>query len=146
MGNDDDGHTALCRNTPQHSEEFLRFLGRQHRRRLVQNQNIRTAVQRLQDLGPLLQTHTDLLHHSRRLHLQAVFLCQIPHRLVGRVLIKENARLPGFPAHNDLLGDRKAGNQHKMLMHHAHAFAHRHPGAEPGDFFPFDRHLPRRGR
>ena len=58
---DEDDRHALARERAQDLEQLARLLRRQHRRRLVEDQDVRAAVERLQDLDPLLLADADVL-------------------------------------------------------------------------------------
>ena len=58
---DEDDRHALLRQRAQDPEELERFLRRQHRRRLVEDQDLGAPVERLQDLDPLLLADADVL-------------------------------------------------------------------------------------
>jgi hypothetical protein len=51
---DEDDRPALAGEGPDRIEEVVGLLGCQDRRRLVEDQQARLAVQRLEDLDPLL--------------------------------------------------------------------------------------------
>ena len=51
---DEDDAVALVREAPQDGEDLLRLLWREHGRRLVEDEDPRLAVERLEDLDPLL--------------------------------------------------------------------------------------------
>ena len=141
MGDDDDGHILFLHHPPQHGEELVGLLGSQHGGGLVQDQHLRTPVEGLQDLHTLLQAHAQLAHHIRRIHIQAVFPAQLRHRLIGGLQIIQHTQLLRFPAQNDVLGHGEAGNQHEMLVDHAHTQGDGMLGVVLGDGFSLDDHL-----
>ena len=83
-----DEHDRLAGLTEpaQVREQRARLGRREHRRWLVQDQDIDTPVQRLQDLDSLLLTDRELLHLRGRIDLEPICVCQLgdtPVRLVG---------------------------------------------------------------
>jgi hypothetical protein len=58
---DDDDRRAARLQRLEDLEQVACLLGRQDRRRLVQDQHARVAVERLQDLGALLHADADVL-------------------------------------------------------------------------------------
>ena len=92
---DQDHRLALIPQPRQNPEQMIRLLGRQHPRRLVQDQDIGTAVQRLQNLDPLLMAHRQILDH----------------RIGVNVQIKLGAQRLQF-----LAGPRQAGGQHRAIL------------------------------
>ena len=146
VGDDDHRHALLLHDLAQHCEKLVCLLGCQHRRGLVQDQDIRAPVQRLEDLHPLLQTHADLPDHVRGVHMQAVFLRQLPHRVLRRLLIIEKAGLPGFFAQHNVLGHGEAGHQHEVLVDHAHTPGDGIFGRESSHFFALNGYFTGGGR
>ena len=62
---DEDDRLALLGQAAHDREQLLRLLRGQHRRRLVEDEDVRAAVERLQDLDPLLLADGDVLDRSR---------------------------------------------------------------------------------
>ena len=73
---DEDDRLARCGHLAQRVEKGFGFLGRQDRGRLVQNENLRAAIEQLDDLDPLLLAHGKLPDLRPRVHGQT--------ELVGR--------------------------------------------------------------
>ncbi len=117
VGDDDDGGAAGL-ELAQHREQLLRLLRRQHRRRLVQDQHLGVAVQRLEDLDALLLAHREVLDAGLRRHRQAVLARQLADALLrGRHVDRDAlARLRG---EHDVLRHRHHRDQHEVLVHHA---------------------------
>ena len=63
---DEDDRLPLLGQAPHDREELLRLLRGQHRRRLVEHEDVRAAVERLQDLHPLLLADGDVLDDRAR--------------------------------------------------------------------------------
>ena len=62
---DDDDRLALLAHAPQDGEELVDFLRREHRGRLVENQQLRAPVERLQQLDALLLADRQRLDDAR---------------------------------------------------------------------------------
>ena len=58
---DEDDRHALALEALEDPEELLRLLRREHRGRLVEDEDVRAAVERLQDLDALLLADRDVL-------------------------------------------------------------------------------------
>ena len=69
---DEDHGQALADERAQDLEELARLLRGQDRRRLVEDQHVRRAVERLQDLDPLLLADADVLHLRRGVDCEVV--------------------------------------------------------------------------
>ncbi len=116
----DDGGAARAQ-LAQHLEQLERLLRRQHRGRLVEHQQARVAVERLQDLGPLLHADADVLHPRGR---------DRPAGRSGRTVratrrsasaMSMNGAAAGLGREDDVLGHRHHRDQHEVLVHHADA-------------------------
>ena len=68
---DKDDAGALCGEPAEDREDLLGLLGREHRRRLVEHQDVRIPIQRLQDLDPLLPADREAAHADVRVDLRA---------------------------------------------------------------------------
>jgi hypothetical protein len=73
---DENDRQPALRHPTQDGEQLLRLGPRQHRRRLIQDQDARIAIQRLQDLHPLPFAHRQITHPRLRVHWQAECLRQ----------------------------------------------------------------------
>ena len=73
-------------------EELLRLLRREHRRRLVEDEDVRLAIERLEDLHALLLPHRDVLDPRVRVDGEPVAVGDLPHAPLGL------ARCRGSPA------------------------------------------------
>ena len=65
------------------SNSSFGLLRRQHGGRLVEDQDLRAAVERLQDLDPLLLTDRDRRDRVRRVDGEPELLRQLAHALLG---------------------------------------------------------------
>ena len=115
-------------------EQTLDLDVRQRRGRLVQNQQLRAVVERLQDLHALLRADGDLRNQLVQLHVQPVFFRQREDLLPPRLPVdKDTLGIPVAEDHVFKHGHRL--DQHEVLMHHADAELDRLAGR-------LDPHLP----
>ena len=123
---DEDQALALVAHHAEGLEQLHDLLRGEHRGGLVEHQDLRAAVQDLQDLHALLQAHGQVLHPRGQVHRQAVAvhdLGDLPRRLL-------QAQHPGglaLLAQDDVLQHAEGRHQHEVLVHHADA---------PGDGVP----------
>ena len=75
---DEDHRLAARREAADHLEELLRLLRREHGGRLVEDEDVRVAVERLQDLDALLLADGDVLDPRRRVDRQPVAVARSP--------------------------------------------------------------------
>ena len=131
MGDDDHG-LAVVAHVAQHGKELIRLLGGQHRRRLVQNQDVRPAVEHLYDLHRLLLADGHIVDLLSGIHVKAIGVADLPH-LFGYGLQIQPPRL--VQAENDVF--RRAEHVHKLevLVDHADAQVKGVPGGADHDLF-----------
>ena len=101
-------------------EQVLRFAGRQHGRRLVQDEDLGAAIERLEDLDALAHADRDIGDAGVGIDRQAVFGRErfgIGYRL-GKV---DAHALLGLAVEDDVLRHGEGINQHEVLVHHADA-------------------------
>ena len=70
-------------------EQLPRLLRRQHRRRLVEDQDVGAAVERLQDLDALLLADRDVVDPRVRVDREAERSRQLAHALLARRVVVE---------------------------------------------------------
>ena len=104
------------RQLAQHDEQLLHRLRRQHRGRLVEDQQLRVGEQRADDLHPLHLAHRQRVHRPRGSMSQAVLGGL--GRDAARHLGQRQARVQAEP---DVLGHRQRVEQAEVLEHHADA-------------------------
>ena len=102
---DEDDGFALVAQADKHLEKLVGLLRREHGGRLVEDQDLRAAIERLQDFHALLQADRQLRHDGVERHLEAVvagelleFAARAPRP--GRRRAARRPRRPGrrFPA------------------------------------------------
>ena len=111
-------------STLQHFEQLVGLGRRQHRRRLVEHQDVRAAHQRFQDLDPLLQADRQFADDGVRIDLEAVFAPELGEPLADRARALGEQRA-ALGAEHDVLEHAERRHQHEVLMHHADAVADR---------------------
>ena len=121
MGDDNDRHAQLLHHPADDGKELVGLLGGEDGGGLVQNEDVRSPVEGFEDLHSLLQAHADLLNDGFGIHHQAIFVHQLLGLFFGSLVIEEDLRLSGLPAHDNILCHSKRRDQHEMLMHHADA-------------------------
>ena len=124
---DEDDALALADQLAHDGEQALHLNVGQRGGRLVQNQQLRPVIQRLEDLGALLLAHGDLRNELVQLHVQAVLGGQLLDLLPARRPVDEQP-LGVLIAQNDVVEYGHGLHQHKVLMHHADTQLHRLAG------------------
>ena len=121
---DEDDALALLRQLVHDLEQAFHLDVRQRGGGLVQHQQLRAAVQGLQDLHALLGAYGDLGDLLVELHIEAVPLGKLQYLLLPGVPVDEDAL--GLPvAQDDVLEHGHGLHQHEVLMDHADAQLHR---------------------
>jgi hypothetical protein len=110
------GHTAPLQ-IAHDVQQNLRFRTGERRRRFVENQQLRTLVERLGDLDQLLMAAA-VVHHRLR-HIDA-FDMQLAQQFVGalehRGVVHAAARQRDLVAKKDVLRHRELRHQHQLLV------------------------------
>ena len=109
-------------------EELRRLLRREHRRRLVEDEDVRPAIERLQDLDALLLADGDVLDRARRGRSRSRTTSRAPATR-ARAARSRGARPSrvGSDAEHDVLGHRHHRDEHEVLVHHADPVVDRLP-------------------
>ena len=131
MGNDDDG-VAVLFHFPQNGKQLLDLLDRQNGGRLVQNDDLGTVVEDLDDLQGLLFRYGHVVDLLFGVQLKAEFFGDLLH-LGEAVLAQSQTGL--LLAHPDVVGGREHTHQLKVLMDHADAQTLGILGGVDGDLF-----------
>ena len=114
---DEDDRLAVRLQAPNDLEQLVRLLGRQYRGRLVEDQDVGTAIERLQDLDPLFLAHRDVADERARINGQREALGELANALLGRALVQQQIVAWLDPEH-DVLGDGHHRDQHEVLVDH----------------------------
>ena len=115
VGDDDDG-LAVVAHVAQHREELVRLLRGEHGGRLVEDQDVRAAVEHLDDLDGLLLRDGHVVDLLRGVDLKAVERADLADLLRGGLQIE----LAGQAEH-DVLGRGEHVDQLEVLVDHADA-------------------------
>ncbi len=91
---DEDDRHALALKTLEDPEELARLLRGEHRRRLVEDQDVRPAVERLHDLDALLLADRDVLDLRVGVDPEAELERQLPYTRASRVVVEQDAAPP----------------------------------------------------
>ena len=119
---DEDHRLSLLRHRAQRPEQRVGLLRREHRGRLVHDQDARLAVEGLQDLDALLLADRELPDPSPGIDCKAVAFAKFGDVALDRRWVDEEAAALGaVVAEHDVLGHREGLDEAKMLVHHADA-------------------------
>ena len=126
---DEYGGFAQIAQAAQYVEQRVGFLGRQQGGGFIEDENIRLAVQQLDDLHPLALADGQLVHQRVRVHLQAVGRGQLADTAGGLLLFQAAAAGLDLLTQGDVLRHGQVGDQHQLLMYHADAMGNGVGGA-----------------
>ena len=119
---DEDHGAPLVRHAAQRLEQHLRLLRREHRGRLVQDQDARVPIERLEDLDALLLAERQLPDARARIDVEAVALRDLADAALDRPRVDpERAALAAVVAEDDVLRDGERLDEPEVLVHHADA-------------------------
>ena len=115
MGDDDDC-LAVCAHIAQNCEELVGFLRGENGGRLVKNKDVRSAVQRLDDLHSLLLRNGHIVYLLLRVDIKAVLVAYLLNACADLLEVK-----PAFSGQteNDVLRGCENIHQLEMLVDHA---------------------------
>ena len=122
-------------------EQLLRLLRRQHGCRLVEHEDVGAAVERLQDLDPLLLPDRDVLDAGVRIDDEPEPLRDLPHSVLGAPSSRQDRPMGRLDGEDDVLGHGHHGDEHEMLVHHADAAVDRGPRRAQLDRLALDHDL-----
>src|SRR5581483_4172708 len=107
------------RHHAERLEQRLRLLRREDRRRLVEDQAAGLAIERLQDLDPLLLAERQLPDTRARIDGDPVPLAELGDAALDPAWMHEKALpLTAVVAEDDVLGDRERRDEAEVLVHH----------------------------
>ena len=115
---DEDDRLPLAPERPQDAEEVVGLLGREDRGGLVEDQEVRAPVERLQDLHALALAHAEILDPRVQVDLEVVLAAE-PLQLGPTA--RQSRLEPEAPldAEDDVLQHGEGLHQHEVLVHHA---------------------------
>ena len=141
---DQDHRLALVPERPQQHEELIGLGRGEHGGRLVEDQDLRPAIQRLQDLDALLQADGEIADARIGVDGEAVFTGE-PRQFRTRPADAGLQQRPALGAQRHVLGDAQRRHQHEVLMDHADAGRDRIRRGADADGSPLDPDVPRIG-
>ena len=121
----------------------------EHRRRLVEHEDSRVAVQGAEDLDALLHADADVLDAGIRIDRQPVAVGELLDALARRAAVEDADRARGSGLHrlvaeHDVLGDGHHRDEHEVLVHHADPQVDRVVRGVDADRLAVDQDLPGR--
>ena len=117
---DENDRQTLRDHLRQHLKQALRLVGREHGGGLIQNQNSRAPVQRLQNLNPLALADRQAAHARIGLHRESKARSYRQQLRAGLRTARE--RLPQrLAAHHHVVQHGQIVSQGEVLVHHADA-------------------------
>ncbi len=118
----------------QHLPQLVDLGRREHRRRLVENENLRAAIERLENLDALRFADREVGDESLRARTASpVVATQLARPRARRARDRAVAPSRELAAEHHVLGDGERGDEHEVLMHHADAGVDRVGGRPAGD-------------
>ena len=141
---DEDDRKSARRQAPQHGEQALDLAGRQHRGRLVEDEDAGAAIEHLQDLDALLLADREAVDAPVGVDREPALGHQPvePRRGLGET---QRRRPSGPRAEHDVLEHGQALGEREMLVHHADAGGERGAAASPAAEAGARRRQPRPG-
>ena len=115
---DDDNRFTVFFHIPEHSKQFVRLLRSQHRRRLIQDQDVRTFIKYFQDLYRLLFRNRHIVNFLCRVHFKPISFCKLRDFLVGLFPVYCSFSVK---SEYDILRCRQHVYQFEMLMDHTYS-------------------------
>ena len=116
---DEDDRPPFGGDLAQRDEERVGLVRREHRGRLVEDEDARLLVERLQDLDPLLLADRELPDAGVRVDADAVALAELAHLgLDGARVDPEVAAHAATVAEHQVLGHGEARDEPELLVDH----------------------------
>ena len=136
---DDDDSLARIAHIAQHSKELVRLLRGQHGGRLVEDEDVRAAVERLDDLHGLLLGDGHIVYLLPGVDLKAVEGAYLLNAAAGALKVETTGF---FQTKHDVLRGGEHVHELEMLVYHAYAEIERVLRGAYHDLFPVDEYLP----
>ena len=121
VSDDDDGHLLFAYDAADDVEQLVRLLRGEDGGRLVEDEDIRAAVERFEYLDALLKPDADIAHGGGGVDLEAVFLHEAARFALGPGVIEEHTESARLAAEYDILRNGERRDEHEVLVHHADA-------------------------
>ena len=116
---DEDECLALAAELADDREQLVDLLRREHRGRLVEDEQLRSAVQHLQDLDALLQSERDVLDASARLDHDLEALLELADPSFDRAPVEHRSH--ALVTEHDVLRHGERRHEHEVLVDHPDA-------------------------
>ena len=116
---DEDESAVVGGELTKRDEEVIDLGRREHRGRLIEDEELGVAVQGLEDLGALSLADRELPDVGVGVDVQSVALRHFGQALAHRSHVGHAAS--PTESEGDVLGDRQGGDQHEVLVDHADA-------------------------
>ena len=114
---EDDRHPAGLQ-VAEDLEQLERLLRREDGGRLVEDQDVRLAVERLQDLHPLLLADRDVGDQRVGVDLELELRGELADALVRGAVVEHDPGVRRLVREHDVLRDRHDRDEHEVLVHH----------------------------
>ena len=141
MGYEDDA-LPIAGEVMHDADKFNYLLRGERGGRLIKDEDVRAAVERLEYFHTLLHTDGNILYPCVRINGQAVALRDLLNVLAGFSHVERNA-LFRLSSENDILRDRERLDKHEMLMHHSDTGVYGVAGIVHLNLFPVDENISR---
>ena len=141
---DEDDRMPLRGKPAQDSEDLLRLLGGEDGGGLVEDEDAGIAVERLEDLDPLLLTDRQGVDPGVGIEVEAELLAERLDLAAGRLLVDEDRIRHRLLAEDDVLGDGQHRDEHEVLVDHADPASDGVSGTEDVDGLAVDEDRPLR--
>ncbi len=115
---DEDDRSPVIAQPLEVLEQLFGFGRSQHRRRLVQDQNLDAPVESFEDLHPLLLADREVFDERVWIYRKTIRRRQVGHPLFCSGVVHQG---PTFGPQDDVLGDGEAIDEHEVLMNHPDA-------------------------
>src|SRR5713226_5825553 len=138
----DENHArAFGAQSPEHLEDLVRLLRRQHGGRFVENEDPRVPVDRLQDLDALLLTNRQLIDAARGIDVESKLSGQQLDPLCGLPEVQKLAPANDLVPEHHVLRDGEDWDEHEVLVDHADPTSDRIRGIADRDRLAVDEDL-----
>ena len=140
---DEDDRLPLRLQLGDDREQLLRLLRGQDGRRLVEHEDLRPAVEGLQDLDALLRSDGDVLDATAGVDREAVAVGEVADTFPRLPEVEHHPRVRGLFGENDVLGHGHHRDEHEVLVHHPDPALDRVLGRRERRLLPVEEDLPR---
>src|ERR1700730_11586637 len=128
---DEDDRAAVFREVSQKYEDLLSLTRSEHCGGLIKDQDLRIAVEHLEDLDPLLLPHRQGFDLGVRVELKPELPSKVSDVTARLPLVEKDRIRHGLRPEDDVLGHGQDRDEHEVLVHHLDAASYR--VGRPGD-------------